>query len=276
MQNCLKLSAKAASLASRLQMPSRAISLMPRYKDKDSNKKSNQLARSTGARPPSAFYYPPTPFYDDDSFLGAASDMIRSMDREFDAVRNRMLHNFSQAQSWSNPDISSHDMIKVDKDGNRNFEIAFDMRGFKPEEIKVKTEGRLLVVKAKKESTTDGDYFLREFSHCYTLPEDLTLENLKSKWSDDSTLVIEAELPKTALEAEPKERVIQIEHKGESKSSEGGETNKTDGPKANMSAGKDYSVIGSGSGGGDASTGQTGSAGYGGSEGATGQSPPHL
>ena len=71
---------------------------------------------------------------------------------------------------------------------------------------------------------TSTDYFLREFSQSYTLPEDLKLEDLQSKWNQ-SVLTIEAPLPKLPegqKEAKPKEIPIKIQHKGELP--KGGET----------------------------------------------------
>lgn len=54
------------------------------------------------------------------------------------------------------------------------------------------------------------------------MPKDLKLEDLKSKWSDDGVLIIEAPLPKM-VESKKKEREIPIEH-GEVKNiSEGAE-----------------------------------------------------
>jgi hypothetical protein len=54
---------------------------------------------------------------------------------------------------------------------------------------------------------------LREFSQSYTLPKELKLEDLKSQWTDEGCLIVEAPLPKQ-VEAEktPKVKEIPIEH----------------------------------------------------------------
>ncbi len=58
-----------------------------------------------------------------------------------------------------------------------------------------------------------GDsYSLHEFSQTYTLPEDLKLDDLKSTYTENGVLSIEAPLPKAEPKAEPKDRQIQIEH----------------------------------------------------------------
>lgn len=45
----------------------------------------------------------------------------------------------------------ANDMIVTEADGSRKFQLAFDMRGFEPEEVKIKTQNGTLTVSAKKE-----------------------------------------------------------------------------------------------------------------------------
>ncbi len=42
-------------------------------------------------------------------------------------------------------------MIITESDGSRKFQLAFDMRGFEPEEVKIKTQNGTLTISAKKE-----------------------------------------------------------------------------------------------------------------------------
>lgn len=42
-------------------------------------------------------------------------------------------------------------MIVTEADGSRKFQLAFDMRGFEPEEVKIKTQNGALTISAKKE-----------------------------------------------------------------------------------------------------------------------------
>jgi HSP20 family molecular chaperone IbpA len=153
-------------------------------------------------------------FYDDD-FMGLASNLMRNLDREFDAVRSRMMDSIGTMNRGMFDDLSitPNDFITTDKDGNRKFELNFNLQGFSPEEIKVKTEGRHLVVQAKKEQSSKDQYFLREFSQAYMLPEDVKLEDLKSKFTNDNILTIKAPLPKQMESGQKQgERTIQIEH----------------------------------------------------------------
>jgi HSP20 family molecular chaperone IbpA len=43
-------------------------------------------------------------------------------------------------------------MIVTESDGSRKFQLAFNMRGFEPEEVKIKTQNGTLIVSAKKEN----------------------------------------------------------------------------------------------------------------------------
>ena len=68
---------------------------------------------------------------------------------------------------------------------------------------------------------SEHDYYLSEFSQSYKLPDELKLEDLKSKLTDEGILTMEAQLPKLELEGaqqgkkiaqKKKEKEILIEH----------------------------------------------------------------
>ena len=97
-------------------------------------------------------------FSRDDDYFGNANTLMRSLEREFDNVRKQMEKNFFDMDrsflrlpALSAIDKTKEDFIIVDKDGNRRFQMQFDLKGFEPEEIQVKTEGHNLIVSAKKE-----------------------------------------------------------------------------------------------------------------------------
>ena len=147
------------------------------------------------------------------SLFGNTSKLMRRLERELDMIRD----SFEMPRLGNEVNLRQLELtspITIDKDGNRHFEVAFDLTGFDPEEVKVQTENGKLILHAKKETSTKDDYSLNEFSQTYTLPSDLKRENLKTKWTDQNVLVIEAELPKLQeSENKPKLKEIQIEHK---------------------------------------------------------------
>lgn len=63
---------------------------------------------------------------------------------------------------------------------------------------------------------SEDEFYLREFYQSFSLPKELKIQDLKSKWSDGK-LMIEAPLPKQFEEdkgeEKPKEKQIAIEHK---------------------------------------------------------------
>lgn len=135
------------------------------------------------------------------------------MQRQFDQYFRGLTGATSNANNRSlisqpSGSTNENEMIVTEADGSRKFQLAFDMRGFEPEEVKIKTQNGALTISAKKEKKADNSYSLHEFSQTYTLPEDLKLDDLKSTFGENGVLSIEAPLPK----AEPKSRQIQIEH----------------------------------------------------------------
>jgi len=154
-----------------------------------------------------------------DVFLGSSSHVFRDLEREFDRMQRQFDHFFrggsannagdNQAlTNYTRGGTNERDMIVTESDGSRKFQLAFDMRGFEPEEVKIKTQNGTLTVSAKKEKKAGNSYSLHEFSQTYTLPEDLKPDDLKSTFAESGVLSIEAPLPKV----EPKDRQIQIEH----------------------------------------------------------------
>lgn len=159
-----------------------------------------------------------------DEFFGTTSNFIRNMEKEFDWLRRGieknlgLFNNLERNLMLGERDMAKDDMVKIDADGNRRLHVVFNLKDFQPEEIKIKTHKHNLIISAKKETKSDHDYYLREFSQSYPLPKDLKLEDLKSKWSEDGMLTIEAPLPKiTEGNNKPKEKELLIEHEKKDK-----------------------------------------------------------
>ena len=74
--------------------------------------------------------------------------------------------------------------------------INLDLNGFKPQNVNVNLNGRLLTIKAHMDhSSEDGSQRIKqEISRQYTLPDNLELDKLRSLFSEDGMLSIEAPL----------------------------------------------------------------------------------
>ena len=102
---------------------------------------------------------------------------------------------------------SGQSEVKNDKD---NFKVMLNVKHFKPDEVEVKVVDNCIVIHGKHEEKTDEHGFIqREFTRRYVLPEGAEAETVKSSWSPNGILTIEA--PKKAIEPAPSnERVIPI------------------------------------------------------------------
>jgi hypothetical protein len=96
----------------------------------------------------------------------------------------------------------------LDREGNRQLWLCFDLRGYKPEEINVtlnKTE-RCIVVEATHENKEGKEHqIMRKFYRKFALPEtlakvDITKCELKSCFTPEGLLVVECFLPKMTVE----------------------------------------------------------------------------
>ncbi|CAF0956527.1 unnamed protein product [Didymodactylos carnosus] len=82
--------------------------------------------------------------------------------------------------------------IEEDYDGRKKYKIQFDIGEFKPEELNVKVEGRLLIVKGDRQVKVGNATESKQFNRELTLPEFVEVKALQSYLSDDGKLTLEA------------------------------------------------------------------------------------
>merc|ERR1712038_1460065 len=81
---------------------------------------------------------------------------------------------------------------KVSYDENK-FQVEFDVKDYKPEELSIKTEGTTLVVLAKHEENSGGSsYVTKQFEQRFTLPSGVKAESISSSLSKDGKLIVTA------------------------------------------------------------------------------------
>jgi HSP20 family molecular chaperone IbpA len=96
--------------------------------------------------------------------------------------------------------------ITYHADGSRMLNLCFDVKGFKPEEIKVEilNKERTIVVEAKHEVKEKEHHVTRHFTRRFVLPEELHIDlskiELKSCLTPEGLLVIESVLPRLSVE----------------------------------------------------------------------------
>ena len=93
------------------------------------------------------------------------------------------------------------------------FKAVFNVNDYNPDDVSVKVQGNHVIVRGEQKSENKGDeetYFQkRQFIRRFTLPETANPDTLRSKWTKDGKLVIEAE---KCPAIEPEARQLEIQH----------------------------------------------------------------
>ncbi|KJH48346.1 Hsp20/alpha crystallin family protein [Dictyocaulus viviparus] len=94
-------------------------------------------------------------------------------------------------------------------DDDKKFAVSVDVSQFKPEEIKVNLDGRVITIEGKQESKSENSYMSRSFVRSWTLPEEVNTSAIRTELNDQGKLIIEA--PKTINNTN--KRTIPIHHR---------------------------------------------------------------
>ena len=148
-------------------------------------------------------------FYDDDFFPMSAAAPRYTRGNYGDWAM--MPTNFGSA--LSDMDRSSRAMMRRAGAGVKNtsdkFMVSMDVKGFKPNELKVKVQDRMVTVTGTHEEREDEHgYISRSFTRRYTVPEGIKMENVTSNISAEGVLNITA--PKLHAVEAPKEMEVEI------------------------------------------------------------------
>lgn len=99
----------------------------------------------------------------------------------------------------------------VDDYGNKKLNMHFDVRQYRPEEIRIVADGKMVRVDAKHEEMTESGMIHKEFHRAFTVPRNVDMSKLKSTLDQGGVLTIEAPII-TGAEI-PNKTVIPIQHK---------------------------------------------------------------
>ncbi|CAJ0589100.1 unnamed protein product [Cylicocyclus nassatus] len=86
--------------------------------------------------------------------------------------------------------------------------ISLNVKQFKPEELSVNLNGRTLKIEGKQEIKEKNGYTVRTFVRQWTLPKKVDVKQLKSTFTEDGYLAVEA--PKISRKS-PTSRIIEIQ-----------------------------------------------------------------
>lgn len=96
----------------------------------------------------------------------------------------------------------------TDPQGKPQFQIQFNVRDYKPEEVAVSTKGNQLLVAAKHGQKTDDMVEYREFNRRIDLPPNVLPESVTSTLSRDGILSVSAPVQTQAIEAAKSEGAV--------------------------------------------------------------------
>ncbi|XP_055912270.1 heat shock protein 23-like [Eupeodes corollae] len=107
----------------------------------------------------------------------------------------------------------TNETMTINNDG---FQLTFDVKEFKPNELAVKTVNNFLVIEGKHEERKDDHNFTKKhFSRTYLLPNGCNPDNVDSTISSDGVLCVKIPPPPPPRAAiECKERMVKIKQTG--------------------------------------------------------------
>jgi len=156
-----------------------------------------------------------SPFHFFDNYI---ADYYRQMAYEMEQMRRRMFQlvppEALMIPSCDGVDSELEPLVPVvDENGERKMKLEFNVKDYKPEEVKVKMLGNntLQVSAEHDEKNEKGEVRRRLFLRQYRLPKGVDVEHLRPSLSKDGVLTIEAPAPGLA----PSERLVPIQYQAD-------------------------------------------------------------
>jgi HSP20 family molecular chaperone IbpA len=140
------------------------------------------------------------------------ADMQR-MERDMELMRQQMFQLLPHDMLGGTLDSEIEPRVPiVEERGETKLKLEFNVKDFRPEEVKVKILGsNILQVHAEHEEKSEaGDMKRRLYVRQYSLPRGVDIEHVRPTLTKDGVLTVEA--PASSLS--PTERLIPIEYKG--------------------------------------------------------------
>ena len=98
----------------------------------------------------------------------------------------------------------------VAEDGVKKFKLEFDVRRFKPEDVKIKTNSKDRTLQVEAKTSNENSKF--EFFQKVSIPDGVSPSEIVAKFKGDGILEFEALYKEPAKVAPPKDEVLQIKH----------------------------------------------------------------
>uniref|UniRef100_A0A914D294 SHSP domain-containing protein n=1 Tax=Acrobeloides nanus TaxID=290746 RepID=A0A914D294_9BILA len=145
---------------------------------------------------------------------------MRDMDREFRQLEKSFGYpSFLSATRPWRPFIDEHPTevevyrVKnpiVEEDGVKKFKLEFDVRRFKPEDVKIKTNAKDRILQIEAKTADENSKF--EYFRKVSIPEGVQPTELTCKFKGDGVLEFEAPYTEPAKVELPKDTILEIKH----------------------------------------------------------------
>ncbi|TRY63741.1 hypothetical protein TCAL_04918 [Tigriopus californicus] len=137
------------------------------------------------------FFGPPTKW----DPLSVTGSLVRDMERNITRMEREMDRFWGGQRSGSLPSFTLVPPVQHLSQDDGKYRLQLDLHGFKPEDVKINLQERSLQIEAKLEQKDeDGSRHYQEITRCYTIPENVDIDHLKSVLKADGILSIEAPL----------------------------------------------------------------------------------
>ncbi|XP_055338676.1 heat shock protein 30D-like [Paramacrobiotus metropolitanus] len=141
--------------------------------------------------------------FDPFGFTGDMQDFdrqFRHMNRDFNRLE-RQLSRGSGTNLGSLVDRSYPVMPHfVEENGRKLARFHFDVGGFKPEDVSIKTADNKVIITAKHEDKGEDHHAIREFRRMVQIPQGMQFEQMKSRLTPNGVLTIEAPFNPPAIQ----------------------------------------------------------------------------
>jgi HSP20 family molecular chaperone IbpA len=161
---------------------------------------------------PSAFHVPGSAFVDANRAMREMDRGMRHLERRFSGIQNQWDRHLPVGDVESMYRKHAVQPCIVEEGGQKLLQWSFDVSGYKPEDVSIKTRDNKLEVQAKHEDESDHHRHYREFSRIIALPEGTKLPSMKSSLSSKGLLTIQAPYEPPAIENKPEATSIPIQH----------------------------------------------------------------
>jgi len=140
-----------------------------------------------------------SPFHE----LGLLDESLRDLDRNLFGCRRALRSAFDFDGSL----VGSH----VEEDGKYKIKVPLG-KNIGPEDVKVTLKDQVMTVEAKREQKSEdgSSRVYQEFTRMFTFPENVQLEEVKSTWTPEGVLQIEAPVTQPQIEMKEPPKATEV------------------------------------------------------------------